>query len=94
MAALLGEERRPGESDRQFADRSVAAVFDLLEDVDVPTSIAAYGDFDRETFAEFADVAFEYSEHNIDRNPRHMDREDVIDVFEAAADGRGPAGGR
>ena len=94
VAALLGEERRPGESDRQFADRSVAAVFDLLEDVDVPTSIAAYGDFDRETFAEFADVAFEYSEHNIDRNPRHMDREDVIDVFEAAADGRGPAGGR
>jgi len=94
VAALLGEERRPGESDRQFADRSVAAVFDLLEDVDVPTSIAAYGDFDRETFAEFADVAFEYSEHNIDRNPRHMDREDVIDVFDAAADGRGPAGGR
>jgi alcohol dehydrogenase len=94
VAALLGEERRPGESDRQFADRSVAAVFDLLEDVDVPTSIAAYGDFDRETFAEFADVAFEYSEHNIDRNPRHMDREDVIDVFEMAADGRSSAGGR
>jgi alcohol dehydrogenase len=88
LAGLLGEERRPGESERAFADRSVEAVFDLLEDVDVPTSIATYGDFDRETFAEFADVAFEHSEHNIDRNPRSMDREDVIAVFEAAADGR------
>lgn len=94
LAELLGEERRPGESERAFADRSVAAVFDLLEDVDVPTSIAEYGDFDRETFAAFADVAFEYSEHNIDRNPRAMDREDVIEVFEAAVAGRESAGGR
>lgn len=88
VAELLGEERRPGESDRAFADRSVEAVFDLLEDVDVPTNVAAYGDFDRGTFAEFADVAFEHSEHNIERNPRHMDREDVIGVFEAAVEGR------
>lgn len=88
VAELLGEERRPGESDRAFADRSVEAVFDLLEDVDVPTNVASYGDFDRGTFAEFADVAFEHSEHNIERNPRHMDREDVIGVFEAAVEGR------
>jgi len=88
LAGLLGAERRPGESERAVADRSVEAVFDLLEDVDVPTSIATYGDFDRETFADFADVAFEHSEHNIDRNPRRMDREDVIAVFEMAADGR------
>jgi alcohol dehydrogenase len=94
LADLLGEERRPGESERAFADRSVEAVFDLLEDVDVPTSIATYGDFDRETFADFADVAFEHSEHNIDRNPRSMDREDVIGVFEAAAEGRESARGR
>jgi len=94
VADLLGEERRPGESDRAFADRSVEAVFDLLEDVDVPTSIAAYGDFDRETFADFADIAFEHSEHNIDRNPREMDREDVIAVFEAAVEGRESARGR
>jgi len=94
LAALLGETRRPGESDRQFADRSVEAVFDLLEDVGVPTSIAAYGDFDRATFEEFADVAFEYSEHNVERNPRAMDREDVIAVFEAAVEGREPADGR
>jgi len=88
LAGLLGAERRPDESERAVADRSVEAVFDLLEDVDVPTSIATYGDFDRETFADFADVAFEHSEHNIDRNPRRMDREDVIAVFEMAADGR------
>jgi alcohol dehydrogenase len=88
VAAALGVERRSGESERAFADRSVDATFDLLEDVDVPTSIAAVGEFDRETFAAFADVAFEHSEHNIERNPREMDREDVIAVFEAAAAGR------
>jgi len=94
LATLLGAERRPGESTRAFADRSVDAVFDLLADVDVPTSIATYGDFDRETFADWADVAFEHSEHNIERNPRAMDRADAIDVFEAAAAGRDPAEGR
>jgi len=88
LAGLLGAERRPGESTRAFAARSVEQVFDLLEDVDVPTSISAYGDFDRETFEAFADVAFEHSEHNVERNPRAMEREDVIDVFEAAAAGR------
>jgi len=88
LAAALGATRRPGESDRAFAARSVEAVFDLLADVDVPTNIAAFGDFDRETFAEFADVAFEHSAHNIERNPRTMDRADVIDVFQAAAAGR------
>jgi alcohol dehydrogenase len=93
LAAALGAERRPGESDRAFAQRSVAATFDLLDDVDVPTTIAEFGDFDRGTFADFADVAFEHSEHNIDRNPRAMEHEDVIDVFEAAVAGRDPAGG-
>jgi alcohol dehydrogenase class IV len=88
LAAALGAERRPGESERAFAERSVEATFDLLEDVDVPTSIAAFDDFDRGAFADFADVAFEHSEHNIERNPRAMDREDVIDVFEAAVAGR------
>ena len=92
LAELLGAERRPGESARAFADRSVEAVFDLLEDVGVPTSIAAYGDFDRETFESFADVAFEHSEHNIDRNPRAMDHEDVVEVFEAARVGRYSSG--
>jgi alcohol dehydrogenase len=94
VADALGAERRPGESERAFAGRSVEAVFDLLADVDVPTSIAAYGDFDRETFEQFADVAFEHSEHNIERNPRAMDRDDVIEVFEAAVEGRDSTGGR
>jgi len=88
LADALGAERRPGESTRAFADRSVEAVFDLLADVDVPTSIAEFGEFDRATFADFADVAFEHSEHNLERNPRRMDREDVIAVFEAATAGR------
>ncbi|MFB6102905.1 MAG: iron-containing alcohol dehydrogenase [Haloplanus sp.] len=88
LAGLLGAERRPGESERAFAARSVEAVFDLLEDVDVPTSIDAFGEFDRADFEDFADIAFEHSEHNIERNPRTMDREDVIGVFESAMAGR------
>ncbi|WP_248895216.1 iron-containing alcohol dehydrogenase [Haloplanus halobius] len=88
VASLLGAERRPGESTRAFASRSVDAVFDLLSDVDVPTSIAAYGEFDRATFERFADIAFEHSAHNIAANPRRMDRGDVVSVFESAAAGR------
>jgi alcohol dehydrogenase class IV len=88
LATLLGVERRPGESDGDVAERGVAAVFDLLEDVDVPTSIAGFDDFDRADFERFADVAFEHSEHNIERNPRRMDRADVVGVFEAAREGR------
>lgn len=62
----------------------VEAVFDLLEDVGIPTDIGGYGDLSAADFERFADVAEEQSPHNIERNPRHLEREDVVAVFQNA----------
>lgn len=67
---------------------SVEAVFDILEDIGIPTNIGGYGELADEDFDRFADVAFEQSKHNIDRNPRTLDREDVVQIFRNAYDGR------
>lgn len=66
---------------------SVEAVFGLLEDIGIPTDIAGYGELDSEDFDRFADIAFAQSEHNIKRNPRNLDRSDVIAIFENAYTG-------
>ncbi|UWG47083.1 Alcohol dehydrogenase, class IV [Halanaeroarchaeum sp. HSR-CO] len=66
---------------------SVEAVFRLLDDVGIPTDIAGYGDLDSDDFDRFADIAFEQSKHNIERNPRTLDRSDVIAIFENAYTG-------
>ncbi len=71
-------------STRERAEAGVDAVFSLTEDVGIPTSIGHLGEIDRETLERFADVAFEYSRHNIDRNPRSLDREDVIEIYRSA----------
>lgn len=88
LATLLGERREPGESTLDVARKSVEAVHDLNADIGIPTDISTFGEMDRETFERFADVAFEHSEHNIERNPRSMDRGDVVSVFEHAYRGR------
>lgn len=90
VARLLGEPRRPGESTLDAARRSVEAVHRLNEDVGVPTDISAFGTMDRGDFERFADAAFEHSRHNVERNPRSMDREDAIGIFEDAYRGRSP----
>ncbi|WP_101297023.1 iron-containing alcohol dehydrogenase [Halegenticoccus soli] len=84
IARLLGEERAPGETTLDLAYKSVEAVRELNEDVGIPNQIRDLGDVDTEEFGRFADVCFEYSEHNIDRNPRDLDRGDVIEIFENA----------
>ncbi|WP_331232958.1 iron-containing alcohol dehydrogenase family protein [Natronorarus salvus] len=71
-------------STRERAEAGVDAVFSLTEDVGIPTSIGHLGEIDRETVERFTDVAFEYSRHNIDRNPRSLDREDVIEIYRSA----------
>jgi len=84
LARLLGEEPAPGESTLDLAYRSVDAVKRLNEDVGIPNRVREVGDVDPDDFAHFADICFEFSEHNIQRNPRAMDREDVVSVFETA----------
>lgn len=84
IATLLGEERAAGESDRAFAYRGVGAVFDLLGDIGIPTAIGDLGDLDESDFERFADIALEHSAHNIERNPRALDRGGIIELFRRA----------
>lgn len=79
---LLGADATGSTLDRAYA--SVDAVFELTEDVGIPTSIGHLGDLDDDELDSFADIAFEYSQHNIDRNPRNLDREDVLQIYRNA----------
>ncbi|MFC6763982.1 iron-containing alcohol dehydrogenase [Natrinema soli] len=84
IARLLGEQSVPGESMIDFAYRSVDVVLELNKDINIPTEIREFADLSHEDFERFAEMAMEYSEHNVERNPRTMDREDISDIFEQA----------
>ncbi|EMA54418.1 iron-containing alcohol dehydrogenase [Halococcus salifodinae] len=82
IADRLGADAEGSTLERAYA--SVDAVLELTEDVGVPTSIGHLGDFDEAELEAFTDIAFEYSEHNIDRNPRDLDRADVLQIYRNA----------
>ncbi|MCU4742202.1 iron-containing alcohol dehydrogenase [Natronoglomus mannanivorans] len=84
VARLLGVRERDDETTLELARRGADAVAALNDDIGIPNHISELGDIDESEFEGFADVAFEHSQHNIDRNPRTMDRDDVIGLFEAA----------
>ncbi|MFA9518220.1 iron-containing alcohol dehydrogenase [Halopenitus sp. H-Gu1] len=84
IAGLLGVPEREDESTIERAYRSVEAVEALNEDVGIPNRIGELGGVDDSAFGQFADIALEHSKHNIDRNPRSMDRDDIIEIFESA----------
>ncbi|WP_276253558.1 iron-containing alcohol dehydrogenase [Halomontanus rarus] len=84
VARLLGVRERDDETTLELARRGADAVAALNDDIGIPNHISELGDIDESEFEGFADVAFEHSQHNVDRNPRAMDRDDVIGVFEAA----------
>jgi alcohol dehydrogenase len=84
IAGLLGVPEREDESTIERAYRSVEAVEALNEDVGIPNRIGELGGVDDSEFGTFADIALEHSKHNIDRNPRSMDRDDIIELFESA----------
>lgn len=87
VARLLDADVDPDASPRAAAEAGVEAVRSLNEDVGIPTTISAFGDLDIEDFERFAEVCFEHSEHNIERNPRALDRGDVVQIFENAYEG-------
>lgn len=84
IASLLGVPERDGESTLDHAERSVDAVSALNEDVDIPTRIGGFDGVEESSFGPFADVALEHSRHNVDRNPKAMDRADIVELFESA----------
>ncbi len=70
---LTGEDSGPEEA--------VDAVEHLTEEVGIPPGIGHLGPLDESDFASFADMAMTYSEHNIERNPRQLDRDDIIEIY-------------
>ena len=87
VARLLGADADSDATPREAAEAGVEEVLALNEDVGIPTTVSAFGDLDTDDFERFAAVCFEHSEHNIDRNPRALDRDDVIQLFENAYEG-------
>ncbi len=83
IASLLGPPDDGSIDDRSRA--AVEAVISLSEEVGISPEIGTLGDLGDEEFARFADVAFEYSSHNVERNPRTMSQADAIDIYRAAA---------
>lgn len=90
IARWLGVEPKSKESESDLAQRGVDRIFALLDDVDIPTTIDQFAELGQDDFESFADIALEHSAHNLDRNPRPMDRSDIITVFEAAYSGTRP----
>ena len=84
VARLLGYRSDATETVLEQARASVDAVVGLTEDVGIPPRIGGVEGIEPDSFEEFADIAFEYSPHNIERNPRSLDREDVVAIFERA----------
>ena len=86
VATLLGVPERDDESTLECARRGVAAVEALNDDIGIPNRISDLegSDVDDSQFDAFADIALEHSKHNVDRNPRRMEKSDIVDVFEAA----------
>lgn len=94
IAQLLGGNE--GKTTLEQARSAADAVAALNDDIDIPNRIRnmnAIPDTENETetengiderFETFADVAFEHSQHNIDRNPRSMSRDDAIKLFQTA----------
>ena len=82
VAHLLGVGPDGSTVERAYA--GVNAVFELIDDVGIPTSIGHLGELGDEELETFVDIAFEYSQHNIDRNPRSLDRADVKRIYENA----------
>lgn len=82
IADLLGADAGGSTLDRAYV--SVDTIFELTEDVGIPTTIGHLGDLNDAELESFTDIAFEYSQHNIDRNPRNLDRDDVIQIYQNA----------
>jgi alcohol dehydrogenase len=82
VARLLegGRETDAGTIDR--ARDAVEAVEDLNEAIGIPNRIRELGDIETSEFERFAEIAFEHSKHNVDRNPRSLNRADAIEIYE------------
>lgn len=72
-----------GKSLDELARESADAAEQLVKDCGFDPRLSVYG-ARQEDFDEFADTALEVQAHNIERNPRDLDRDDLLRIYEAA----------
>ena len=83
IARLLGASQTDARSTIERAHEAVDLVEALNADIGIPNRIRELGDIRESEFGGFADIAFEHSKHNIDRNPREMALADAIELYES-----------
>jgi alcohol dehydrogenase len=82
VADLLGAGHGTDTGPTDRGHDAVKAVLELNDDIGIPNRIRELGDIDETEFEGFAEIAFEHSKHNVDRNPRRLTRADAIEIYE------------
>jgi alcohol dehydrogenase len=82
IAELFGMDVT-GLTSLQAAELSVVAVEELLDAIDVPHTLSAYG-LRREDLEKVADLSWSQIDDFLATNPRTLGRQDVIDILNAA----------
>jgi alcohol dehydrogenase class IV len=86
IAEAMGE--KVGElPERKAAFKAISAIKNLLLDIGIKATLKDKGVV-REDFSEFAEIVYEYSIRHVNANPRSMSREDIVQVYGNAWEGR------
>lgn len=81
IADLLGGSPASEDSTIDRARSAVEIIAELNGDLGISNRIGDLADIDESEFEGFAEIAFEHSKHNIDRNPRDVTRTDAIEIY-------------
>lgn len=73
-------------SEREKAEASVSYLVALCQDIGVRTGIRDLVKDDK-GFDSWADTALQYSGHNIDNNPRLLNKQEIISIYQQAYEG-------
>lgn len=87
IATLVGADKHGDPMDRiACADAGVRFIEQLCRDVGAPMGISDLVDDDKD-FAIWADIAIQFSGHNLKNNPRQFSRQEIIALYRSAREG-------
>ena len=82
IAKAMGE-KTDGFSGKEAAGKTIDGLKSLLKDIGIFQGLRAFG-VKKDDFPKFADIVYEVSYRHIEANPRHLAKEDVIQIYENA----------
>jgi len=82
IAQALGE-KTDGLTGEKAAYQAIEGIKALLKDIGIFQGLRELG-VKKEDFPSFADIVYESSYRHIEANPRHLTREDVVQIYEKA----------